>query len=77
MKVKFTDPVIKKVKYGSIIELINSIHGTPELFIVQGVEGGRFIINPNSDYNFQFIPNAIAEREYAKKCNEISDKYDL
>jgi len=77
MKVKFTDPVIKKVKYGVIIEMINDIHGKPELFVVQGIEGGRFIINPNSDYNFQFIPNAIAEREYAKKCNEMCDKYDL
>ena len=77
MKVKFTDPVIKKVKYGVITEMIDNGHGKPEMFVVRGIEGGRFIINPNSDYNFQFIPNAIAEREYAKNCNEISDKYDL
>ena len=77
MKVKFTDPVVKKVKYGHIIEAIDGIGGTPELFVVKGIEGGRFIINPNSDYNFGFIPNAIAEREYEKKCNEMCDKYDL
>jgi hypothetical protein len=48
------------------VECINEI-GKPVLYH----------INPNSDYNFQFIPNAIAEREYAKKCNEMCDKYDL
>ena len=77
MKVKFTDPVIKKVKYGTIIEVINGILGTPELFVVKGIEGGRFIINPNSDYNFEFIWNEYALHEYGKKCNEMSDKYDL
>ena len=77
MKVKFTDPVIKKVKYGTIIEMINNIHGTPELFVVQGDKGGRFIINPNSDYNFGFILNEEAEKAFQEKCNEMADKYDL
>jgi hypothetical protein len=77
MKVKFTDSVIKKVKYGTIVEMINNIHGTPELFVVQGDEGGRFIINPNSDYNFRFIKNEIAEKAFRDKCKELADKYDL
>jgi len=69
MKVKFTDPVIEKVKYGHIIEAIDGIDGTPELFVVKGIEGGRFIINPNSDYNFGFILNKEAEKAYEKNLN--------
>ena len=77
MKVKFTDPVIKKVKYGIIIEMINDIYGKPELFVVQGIEGGRFIINPNSDYNFGFIWNKIAEKAAKERVNYLSNEYDL
>ena len=77
MKVKFTDPVIKKVKYGVITKMIDNIHGKPELFVVRGIEGGRFIINPNSDYNFRFIKNEEAEKAFREKCNELADKYDL
>ena len=77
MKVKFTDPVIKKVKYGTIIEVIEDVYEIPELFIIRGDKGGRFIINPNSDYNFGFILNEEAEKVFQEKCNELADKYDL
>ena len=71
MKVKFTDPVIKKVKYGTIIGTANNSHGRPEWFVIQGIEGGRFIINPNSDCNFRFVENKEAEKAFQERCNEM------
>ena len=63
MKVKFTEPVIKLVVFGTIVEMSNN-H-----FLVQGEKGGRYIINPNSDYNFGFIPNEEADRKYAERLD--------
>lgn len=60
MKVKFTEPILNRVVFGTIVEMSNN-H-----FLVQGEKGGRYIINPNSDYNFGFIPNEEADRKYAK-----------
>jgi hypothetical protein len=71
MKVKFTEPVIKLVVFGTIVEMLNA-----EMFVVQGDKGGRYVINPNSDYNFGFIPNEEANRKYAKALNARVDELD-
>ena len=71
MKVKFTEPVIKLVVFGTIVEMFNA-----EMFVVQGDKGGRYVINPNSDYNFGFIPNEEANRKYAEVLNRKVDELD-
>jgi hypothetical protein len=63
MKVKFTEPILNRVVFGTIVEMSNN-H-----FLVQGDNGGRYIINPNSDYNFGFIPNTEADRKYAERLD--------
>jgi hypothetical protein len=70
MKVKFTEPIIKLVIFGTIVEM-NDSH-----FLVQGDNGGHYMINPNSDYNFGFIPNEEANRKYAEKLNARVDELD-
>ena len=71
MKVKFTEPVIKLVVFGTIVEMLNA-----EMFVVQGDQGWQYIINPNSDYNFGFIPNEEADRKYAEILNARVDELD-
>ena len=70
MKVKFTEPIIKLVVFGTIVEM-NDSH-----FLVQGDNGGYYMINPNSDYNFGFIPNEEANRKYAEVLNRKVDELD-
>ena len=73
MKVKFTNPLNKKeVLFGTIVEFLRHL----ELFVIQGDKGGRYMINPNSDYNFRFIPNEEADRRYAISLNAIADELD-
>ena len=72
MKVKFTEPILNRVVFGTIVEMFNA-----ETFVVQGDNGGRYIINPNSDYNFGFIPNKEADRKYAERLNGAVDEFDL
>ena len=60
MKVKFTEPVLNRVVFGTIVEMSNN-H-----FLVASDKGGYYMINPNSDYNFGFIPNEEADRKYAE-----------
>jgi hypothetical protein len=47
-----------------------------EMFVVQGDKGGRYVINPNSDYNFGFIPNEEADRKYAAALNARVDELE-
>ena len=90
MKVKFTEPVTQKVKYGAIdenfrvqvkygviTEVITGTKGLPALFVIQGDEGGRYIVNPNSDYNFRFIKNEEAQKAWSAAIKELVDKHDL
>jgi hypothetical protein len=72
MKVKFTESVLNRVVFGTIVEMFNA-----ETFVVQGDNGGRYIINPNSDYNFGFIPNKEATRKYADRLDAIVDESGL
>jgi len=70
MKVKFTEPVLNRVAFGTIVEMWQDA----ETFVVQGDKGGRYVINPNSDYNFGFIPNEEADRKYAEALNRRVDE---
>ena len=72
MKVKFTELILNRVVFGTIVEMFNA-----ETFVVQGDNGGRYIINPNSDYNFGFIPNKEANRKYADRLDAVVDRFDL
>ena len=72
MKVKFTELILNRVVFGTIVEMFNA-----ETFVVQGDNGGRYIINPNSDYNFGFIPNKEANRKYAERLDGAVDEFDL
>jgi hypothetical protein len=72
MKVKFTEPILNRVVFGTVVEMFNA-----ETFVVQGDNGGRYIINPNSDYNFGFIPNKEANRKYAERLDGVVDEFDL
>ena len=72
MKVKFTESILNRVVFGTIVEMFNA-----ETFVVQGDNGGRYIINPNSDYNFGFILNEEADRKYAERLNGAVDEFDL
>jgi ABC-type proline/glycine betaine transport system ATPase subunit len=75
MKVKFTNTLTqlkdKKVLFGTIIALMD------DSFVIQIDGGGRCIVNPNSDYNFGFIPNEDADRKYAAALNRLVDEFDL
>jgi hypothetical protein len=72
MKVKFTESVLNRVVFGTVVEMFNA-----ETFVVQGDNGGRYIINPNSDYNFGFVPNKEANRKYADRLDAVVDRFDL
>ena len=75
MKVKFTNTLTQlkdqKVLFGTIIAIID------DSFVIQIDGGGRCIINPNSDYNFGFIPNEEADRKFAEALNRKVDEFDL
>ena len=71
MKVKFTNTLFNEVIFGTIIEMI-----TPELFTIQADEGGRYIVNPNSDYNFRFIPNEEADTKFQEALNVRVDEME-
>jgi hypothetical protein len=74
MKVKFTNTLTqlkdKKVLFGTIIAIID------DSFVIQIDGGGRCIINPNSDYNFGFIPNEEADRKFAEALNRKVDEME-
>jgi hypothetical protein len=71
MRVKFTNTITKKVEFGSMIEIFD-----PQHVVVQADRGGRYIINPNSDYNIGFIPNEEADRKYAAALDRKVDELD-
>ena len=65
MKVKFTNPRnSKEVLFGEIVEIYNGS------FVVQS-NYTSWLIDPNSDYNFGFIPNEVAWRRTAEKWASI------
>ena len=75
MKVKVTNTLTQlkdqKVLFGTIIAIMD------ESFVIQIDGGGRCIINPNSDYNFGFIPNEEADRKFAEDFGCFVDEFGL
>ena len=72
MRVKFTNTLnSKEILFGSVIEMFNA-----EMLVVQSDKGGRYIVNPNSDYNFGFIWNEEAERKFAERLNAYADEME-
>jgi hypothetical protein len=67
MKVKFTEPNSNRVVFGTIVEMGN------DHFLIRG-NGSLYTINPNSDYNFGFIPNEEADRKYAERLDQFEDE---
>jgi hypothetical protein len=71
MKVKFTDPLNdKQVLFGAIVEMFND-----NSFVVQ-TDDCSWVIDPNSDYNFRFIPNEESDNKFQKRLNAVADELD-
>jgi hypothetical protein len=71
MQVKFTNPLNdKQVLFGTIIEMFNN-----NMFVIQ-TDNRSYRINPNSDYNFRFIPNALADHKFREALNRKVDELD-
>ena len=71
MKVKFTNPLNDRiVLFGDIVEMSNS-H-----FFILGDNGSTYSINPNSDYNFRFIPNEEADTKFQEALNVRVDEME-
>jgi hypothetical protein len=72
MKVKFTNPVTGKgVEFGRVINMLN------DTTLVIETRGGLVVgVNPNSDYNFGFIPNEEADRKYAERLDRHIEELD-
>ena len=78
MKVKFTDPISNQVALGTIVDMARMSFEVPRShFIIQGDNGERYCINPNSDYNFRFIPNDEADRKFQEALDAKVDEFDL
>jgi hypothetical protein len=73
MKVKFTNPLDdKQVVFGTILQMFNNT-----MFVVHSdLDDCRYIINPNSDYNFRFIPNEEADNKFREALNRKVDELD-
>ena len=72
LRVKLTDifnPGL--VVFGNVVEMT-----ADQELVVLTDKGGRYIVNPNSDYNFRFIPNEEADRKYAEDWNARVDELD-
>ena len=72
MKVKFTNPlnVSLSILFGDIVEMSNS-H-----FFILADHGETYVINPNSDYNFRFIPNEEADTKFQEALNVRVDEME-
>ena len=72
MKVKFTNPlnVSISILFGDIVEM-SSTH-----FFILGDNGETYVINPNSDYNFRFIPNEEADTNFQEALKVRGDEME-
>ena len=69
MRVKFTNSLnVKEVIFGTVIEMYNQ-----EMLLIQADNGGQYVINPNSDYNFRFILNEEGEAKQSKVWNVMCE----
>jgi hypothetical protein len=72
MRVKFTNSLnVKEVIFGTVTEMYNQ-----EMLLIQADKGGLYAINPNSDYNFRFIPNEEADNKFQEALNKKVDELD-
>lgn len=93
MQVKFTNPLVYRPDFDGEQVINNFFKGDKILFgqVKQVVDECflevecineigkpvKYIVNPNSDYNFGFILNAEAESKYAAALIRLADEYDL
>jgi len=92
MRVKFTNPLMyresfdgkmvinnffkgNKILVGQVKQVVDEYFLEVECFNEIG-KPVKYVINPNSDYNFRFIPNAEADRKYAEALNRKVDELD-
>jgi hypothetical protein len=92
MKVKFTNPLVFRPGFDDNPVINNFFKGDEILFgrVKQVVdeyflevecinEMGKpvkHMVNPNSDYNFRFIPNEEADNKFQEALNALVDEMD-
>lgn len=93
MRVKFTNPLIyresfdgnqvindffkgDKILFGQVKQVVDEYFLEVECINEIG-KPVKYIVNPNSDYNFGFIPNEEADRKFKEALNAAVDKFDL
>lgn len=92
MKVKFTNPLVYRQSLNDEVIINNFFKGDKILFgrVKQVVDEYflevecinelgkpvKYIVNPNSDYNFRFIPNEEADNKFREALNRKVDELD-
>jgi hypothetical protein len=92
MKVKFTNPLMYRLGFDDKLVINKFFKGNKVLFgqvkqVVDGIflevecvnELGKpvkYLVNPNSDYNFGFILNEEADRKYAERLDRHIEELD-
>lgn len=93
MKVKFTNPLMYRESFDGKLVINNFFKGDKILFgqVKQVVDEYflevecineigkpvKYIVNPNSDYNFGFILNEEGERKFEEYANAVIEEFDL
>jgi hypothetical protein len=93
MKVKFTNPLVYRPGFDDNVVINNFFKGDKILFgqVKQVIDEYflevecinelgkpvKYIVNPNSDYNFRFIPNAESDNKFREALHAIVDEFDL
>jgi hypothetical protein len=92
MRVKFTNPLVYRLGLDGEVIINNFFKGNKILFgrVKQVVDeyflevecinelGNpvKYIVNPNSDYNFGFLPNAESDHKYSLACNRKCEELE-
>ena len=72
LRVKLTDFFNPgQVVFGNVVEMT-----ADQELVVLTDKGGRYIVNPNSDYNFRFIPNEEADNKFQEALNVRVDEME-
>jgi hypothetical protein len=71
MRVKFTNPLTKEIMFGTVTSMFDA-----EMLVVQADKGGRYVLNPNSDYNFEFELNEEGERRRKAGFDALIEKIE-
>ena len=92
MKVKFTNPLVfrpgfddnpvinnffkgDKILFGRVKQVVDEYFLEVECINEMG-KPVKYIVNPNSDYNFRFIPNEEADNKFREALNARVDEMD-